>query len=136
MTSQGIKACEDAFQRLIDGKPLIKAHVGLSADKITAGVVSVEAGYDRGYLKKSRKHHLMLLARIASYRTQISATKESSIVKLVRAKQKIHTLEDELTRCKTMMERVLTQNMQLVETVKHLEVKLRQLQDIKHARMR
>jgi hypothetical protein len=134
--SRGIKACNEAFQRLIDGNPIIDEHVGLPKSKITAGIVSVEAGYTRGYLKKSRKTHLLLLGLIAANRAQYLGSKESPTHKLARQKNKISTLVQELKHCKAIMEKVLTQNIQLVETVKYLEVRVAQLQDIKAVRRR
>lgn len=45
-------------------------HVGLDLSKLTASIVSHEAGFDRGYLKKSRKTHLPLLAKIEACRAE------------------------------------------------------------------
>lgn len=54
--SKGIGACEEALQRLLDGEPFVSAHVGLDLSKLTASIVSLEAGFDRGYLKNLAKH--------------------------------------------------------------------------------
>lgn len=67
----GLKKCEEAFERLLSGKPNISDHVGIESHKITAGIVSVEAGFDRGYLKKSRSYHKPLIARIEAYKAEM-----------------------------------------------------------------
>lgn len=121
MSENGILACTLAFQRLKNGTPNVKAHVGIERSKITAGVVSVEAGFDRGYLKKSRPKHLPLLAQINSYSTSKAASKETINIKYHRAQAKIKRLEEEVKQCSDLMYKVLTQNLQLVETVRRLE---------------
>lgn len=70
--SKGLGACEEALQRLLAGKPVVSEHVGLDLSKLTASIVSLEAGFDRGYLKKSRKTHLPLLAQIEAVRAEAS----------------------------------------------------------------
>ena len=67
-SSKGLAACSNALERLLEGRPIVPAHVGLDTSKITAGIVSYEAGFDRGYLKKSRRAHLPLLAKITASR--------------------------------------------------------------------
>lgn len=120
----GIVRCEAALQRLKDGKPFLDVHVGLDRSKITAGKVSVEAGYDRGYLKKSRQEHRILLAKIEAYRSERVSSSESLASKLARAKQKCNNLERDLRVAEETMYRVLTQNLQLVESISNLEKQL------------
>lgn len=67
-TGKGLDACEAALQRLLNGKPIRPEHVGLELSKLTAGVVSFEAGFDRGYLKKARQSHQAIIAKIEAYR--------------------------------------------------------------------
>lgn len=52
------------------GSLFMPEHVGLDLSKLTASIVSHEAGFDRGYLKKSRKTHLPLLAKIEACRAE------------------------------------------------------------------
>lgn len=121
MTEDGVKKCELAFLRLQEGNPNFDKHKDLPKNRVTAGIVSVEAGFDRGYLKKCCKKHLSLLSRIAAYRNSESAQEDSINVKYNRAKRKVKVLEQELEECKATMYKVLTQNLQLVETVRRLE---------------
>ena len=71
-TSKGLGACDEALQRLLIGKPVVPEHVGLDLSKLTASIVSLEAGFDRGYLKRSRKSHLPIIAKIEACRVEAS----------------------------------------------------------------
>jgi len=68
----GIKSCEDAFERLLEGKPHTKEYIGLPLNKITANIVSQEAGFGPGYLKSNRHSHKPLVARIESNKVDSS----------------------------------------------------------------
>ena len=125
--SGGILACESALQRLLEGKPVLSVHVGLDVSKITASIVSLEAGFDRGYLKKSRRAHLPILAKIESVRAEAGKGSNSSSAKKVqRLEDKVLLLEKELAMVRTQRDRVLTQNLQLWERVRELELAERQ----------
>lgn len=121
--SKGLCACEEALERLRDGKPVLPEHVGLNLSKLTAGIVSVEAGFDRGYLKKSRKAHLPILAQIEACRTAASKSFGSSNGKSIkRLEGKLMLLEKELAMVSYQRDRVLTQNLQLWERLRSLEL--------------
>lgn len=125
--SGGILACENALQRLLEGKPVLSVHVGLDVSKITASIVSLEAGFDRGYLKKSRRAHLPILAKIESVRAEAGkGSNPSSAKKVQRLEDKVLLLEKELAMVRTQRDRVLTQNLQLWERVRELELAERQ----------
>ncbi|KWV89046.1 hypothetical protein D3C76_1260890 [compost metagenome] len=128
ITSDGVKICEAAFERLKAGCPVISAHVGIDGSKITAGIVSVEAGFDRGYLKRSRGSHMPLIARIEAYRTECSTTSNSKALQIKRAQNKAGRAVVELEQAREQLYQVLTQNLQLVERVKELENKLKRYQ--------
>lgn len=121
----GIQLCEEAFERLKAGKPRDPAHVDLPKSKITAGIVSVEAGFDRGYLKKSRRVHMPLIAAIEAYRSESEAVSVTSAVKAKRAQVKADKAINELEQVQAKLNAVLIQNMQLVERVRELETKLK-----------
>lgn len=114
MSDDGLVKCEAAFLRL-------KKDRDLDRHKITASLVSSEAGFDRGYLKKSRSSHFLLIGQIEAYRKSDAKTVDSVRVKYRRARSQIESLEKELEDCKSTMYKVLTQNLQLVETVHRLE---------------
>lgn len=126
----GMIVCEEAFQRLVNGAPVVSQHVGLDSSKITAGIVSVEAGFDRGYLKKSRKNHQPLIARIEAYRAEaasIKATRSPTVHAIKRVQDKLSVLEDELKVVYQQRDVVLTQNLQLYERVRELEQEIARL---------
>lgn len=125
MTSrgEGVKACEEALERLLEGSPNLAVHVGLPRHKITAGIVSVEAGFDRGYLKKSRKLHMPLIARIEHIKRQtISPT--SGIDQARRSRNAHKKVERELVIAKEQLAAVLSQNLMLLNQIRELETKL------------
>ncbi|MGM3215635.1 hypothetical protein ACSQ5K_09380 [Pseudomonas sp. PhalM4] len=125
----GVHLCAEAFQRLKDGKPRIPAHVGLPKSKVTAGIVSVEAGFDRGYLKKSRPTHMPLIAAIEAYRLEGESASVTSVVKAKRAQMKADKAVSELEQVRSQLYAVLAQNIQLVERVRELEGELRRARD-------
>lgn len=125
--SRGLLACGNALQRLIDGKPVVPEHVGLELSKLTASIVSLEAGFDRGYLKKSRKAHLPILAKIEAARAEaIKSPGSSSSKKVSCLEDKILFLENELAMVRAQRDRVFVQNLQLWERVRELEIAERQ----------
>ncbi|PPV39491.1 hypothetical protein [Pseudomonas oleovorans] len=124
----GLLVCEEAFKRLISGEPVVSAHVGLARSKITAGIVSVEAGFDRGYLKKSRRAHLPLLAKIEALRREDPNSNSSARVQLKRANHKIDEVVSALEINKNHLQNVIAQNLQLVERVRELENQIQRLE--------
>lgn len=125
--SKGVGACEEALQRLLDGKPFVPEHVGLDLSKLTASIVNLEAGFDRGYLKKSRKVHLSILAKIEACRAEADKGSGPSNGKSIkRLEDKVVLLEKELAMVSSQRDRVLTQNLQLWERVRELELAERQ----------
>lgn len=117
----GLIACAEALQRLLTGKPNVSAHVGLDLSKLTASVVSLEAGFDRGYLKKSRTSHLPLLAQIEAVRSKTKNGISSNGKQLRKLEKNIARLEDELARAHEQRGRALVQNIKLWERVRELE---------------
>lgn len=120
--SKGLGACEEALQRLLVGKPVVPEHVGIDLSKLTASLVSLEAGFDRGYLKKSRKAHLPLLAQIEAARAESSRRAGSSSGKQIRQMEsKLAALEKALSIAQMQRDKVLAQNMKLWQRVRELE---------------
>lgn len=123
-SKSGVALCAEAFERLKAGAPIVPAHVGLPASKTTSGIVSVEAGFDRGYLKKSRPTHMPLIAQIEAYRLRHESDGESKANQIKRAQSKVVRAETELDQARRQLYEVLTQNLQLVERVRELETLL------------
>lgn len=121
-TSSGLRACEDALKRLLIGKPVVPEHVGLDLSKLTASKVSLEAGFDRGYLKMSRQAHLPLLARIEAARADASkASNSSSGEQIRRMASRMAGLEKDLSIAQVQRDNVLAENMKLWQRVRELE---------------
>lgn len=119
---KGLAACEIALERLLEGRAIVPAHVGLNFSKITAGIVSHEAGFDRGYLKKTRRAHLPLLAKIAAVRQGDAKSVSQSVLHKHKAlERKILEIEERMLAIITQRNQVLTQNLQLWERIKDLE---------------
>ncbi|KKJ98859.1 MULTISPECIES: hypothetical protein [Pseudomonadaceae] len=122
--SNGLLACEEAFERLKAGQPHVESHVGLVQNKITAGIVSVEAGFDRGYLKKARISHRNLIARIEAFRNEKIPSSNSQALRMRRALDRAGRATSELEQAQERLYQVLLQNIQLVERVRALEEEL------------
>ncbi|QXI11266.1 hypothetical protein [Pseudomonas zeae] len=121
-TSNGLSACEEALQRLLVGKPVVPKHVGLDLSKLTASIVSLEAGFDRGYLKKSRKAHLPLLAQIEAVRAEANKGTGSSSGRQIRQMEsQLAALKKTLSIAEMQRDNVLVQNMKLWQRVRELE---------------
>jgi hypothetical protein len=129
--NKGVKACEEAFRRLIEGEPHIASHIGLPKYKITAGTVSVEAGFDRGYLKKARLAHKPLIANIDAQRIQNLERGNSRAEELRRCKDRVVRAKrnEEVALCRLF--KVLTHNLVLVERIRVLEDKLPKDQNVR-----
>ncbi len=126
----GIKECEKAFERLVEGRPYKKEHIGKPSNEITAGIVSVEAGFDRGYLKKSRNLHRSLIARIEANKNQNVSADIGRREILKRAKARAVAASIEKSDMKARLDKVLTQNLMLVERIRELEGKLGKSQSV------
>lgn len=124
MSVKGIDKCKEAFERLKAGEPHVAAHVGLDPTKITAGVVSVEAGFDRGYLKKDRSSHRALLADIEAYRKSYGTESSSKALQVKRANDKAAKALSDLEIARGQLYHVMAQNVQLVERVRELQFQL------------
>lgn len=121
MTVKGIDRCREGFERIKAGTPRVAAHVGLDPTKVTAGIVSVESGFDRGYLKKDRPNHQPLIAEIEAYRKSHGTESTSKALQVKRANDKAANALAELEIARSQLYQVMAQNVQLVERVRHLE---------------
>ena len=124
MAANGVDKCRVAFERLKAGEPHVAAHVGLDPTKITAGIVSVEAGFDRGYLKKDRPSHRALIADIEAYRKSYGTESSSKALQVKRANDKAAQAVSDLETARGQLYHVMAQNVQLVERVRELQFQL------------
>lgn len=119
----GLQRCEEAFERLLSGNPHFSSHVGVKPENITPAMVSLEAGFDKGYLKKSRDAHRALIARINAAGSSTVSSEAKINEKLRKAIRLAEVRGQEWDQMKKMLDNVLTQNLMLVEKVRELEKK-------------
>lgn len=120
--SKGVEACFKALERLQAGTPTVSDFVGVTPDLITPAMVSVEAGFDKGYLKRSRDNHKPIIARIDALKEDRSNTMEAKVFRANKAAERAAAEKQDL---KQVLDSVLTQNLMLVERVRELEQELK-----------
>lgn len=122
----GINACYDALERLKNGKPFNQKFIGITPDKITASIVSQEAGYDSGYLKRGRTSHQAIMAMIDS--TKAHAKNDTSTLSkaeiMRREKHKSDKLKAALEKTQQLLEESLSREVLLTHKLKELERRL------------
>lgn len=121
----GFERCRVAFERLKAGEPLHPAHKGQAPYKVTPAVVSVEAGFDPGYLKKSRAIHASLIDEINRFRRANKPDSSVNLTRLNKALKKLEEKESEILSLTNLMQRVVAQNLQLADRVRLLELELK-----------
>lgn len=119
----GLNACYDAIERLKKGKPNKEKFIGITLDKITASVVSQEAGFDSGYLKRSRPSHQGVIAKIDAIKEETGHNSNSlSKAELIRRHNKQNEkLKSDLARTKQLLEESLAREVLLVHRIRELE---------------
>lgn len=122
--SNGLEVCEVALQRLLDGKPEVARNVGVEISEITPAMVSIEAGFDKGYLKRSRPSHKPLIARIDSLKRTSVQTENSEKKRLRKALKECEQYKKEAEEARATMNKVLAQNLILLQKVRELEAEL------------
>ncbi|MEN5112224.1 hypothetical protein ABE521_25640 [Pseudomonas sp. TWI672] len=120
-TTTGLDKCWAAFERLKNRAAIFDEHKNLPLDKITAGVVSIESGYDRGYLKYARPIHRRLIDEINAFRQSHKLTTPNIKNQLETAHQIIASQEKEIAKLNNMLQNIVVQNLQLVETLRTLQ---------------
>jgi len=121
---EGLVRCWEAFERLKAGTAKVAAHIGLPATRITAGIVSVEAGFDRGYLKKDRAGDRELIAAIKIYRDQANTKLPDILLQIKILEEKLDREVVEHNVSRDVLYKVVAQNLQLIERIRTLENKL------------
>ncbi|MBA35527.1 MAG: hypothetical protein CMI14_08855 [Oleispira sp.] len=117
----GVEACYEAFDRLKQGKPTLEKFIGITSDKITASVVSQEAGFDSGYLKKKRPSHQGIITLIEKYRCESKSTTLSKAEVIRREKQKTVKYKEKLELTQNLLEQALAREILLVSKLRDLE---------------
>ncbi|WP_273808931.1 MULTISPECIES: hypothetical protein [unclassified Pseudomonas] len=96
-----------------------------------AGIVSVEAGFDRGYLKKARASHIGLIEEINKFRASMALNLPNVRQALKQAQENAQLAESEKLQLQHMIQKVVAQNLQLVERARQLESQIKEIRNIK-----
>jgi len=116
---EGLQLCEEALQRLIDGAPNNSKFIGV---KITPSIVSQEAGFGSGYLKKAR-HKEFIDDIFEAQKKQQEHLKTIPEAKHKDVKAQLEISKRELRRYKRLLEDSLGREMRLLAQVRSLERK-------------
>lgn len=116
-----LKDCYEAFERLKAGKGTKDGCIGLAPESITPARVSVEAGHDAGYLKKSREQHTGIISAILTYQNENTSTTLSKAEIKRRSDQRVKKAEAELKLTKQRLEDSLARELKLVARIRELE---------------
>ncbi|MGI2014544.1 hypothetical protein [Shewanella oncorhynchi] len=117
----GLDECYEAFERLKAGRPNLERFAGITPDKITASVVSQEAGFDSGYLKKKRLNHQGIIALIDFFRTENKSTTLSKMEAIRREKEKSVNYKERLLEIELLLEQSLARELLLACKINELE---------------
>lgn len=128
----GLLACRAAFERLKRGGNVLEVHERLSPGKITPGIVSVEAGFDRGYLKGKQPTHVPLIEEIYAYREHVKLSTPDARDNLAKLKQDYDHLKSTYDDMQFLLQKVVAQNLQLVARVRTLEGLLKNTTNVKN----
>ena len=120
----GVLACYEAFERLKSNRPKNKKFIGLPIDKITASVVSQEAGFDSGYLKSKRSNHQAIIAQIESFKKGQEGTVLSKAEIQRRERDRGQKYKDERDRLQVLLEQSLSRELVLAAKLSQLEGQL------------
>lgn len=116
----GIAACRAALERIKKGKA---NNPEFNNATLTASIVSQEAGYDSGYLKKKR--HPDFIAEINDVRNQLEERQgkisKSEYNRVDKSSKKYKDIAD---RNKILLDEALTREIYLIRKIRELEVEL------------
>ncbi|PKF49510.1 hypothetical protein [Enterovibrio nigricans] len=124
IAKSGVEKCYEAFERLKNGKPKLGKFVGITPDKITPSIVSQEAGFDSGYLKRKRLKHQGIISQIDEFRKENKNTTLSKAEIVRRESRRANNYKEELERVKVLLEQSLARELLLASKLKDLEKQL------------
>lgn len=121
IAKNGVAICYEAFERLKNGKPNLGKFIGITPDKVTPSIVSQEAGFDSGYLKRKRLNHQGIISQIDAFKEESKKTTLSKAEIVRRESSKAKNFKEELERVKVLLEQSLTRELLLAAKLKELE---------------
>lgn len=117
----GLERCNEALERLLTNKSHNVDRIDINPQDITPAMVSIEAGFDKGYLKRSRESHKHIISRIDSLKLKPNQSRSVTKEKLERVQKLANNRHAEIEQLRGVLDKVLTQNLMLVERVRELE---------------
>lgn len=112
MRKNGLIECEKALDRLINNSALNSRFSSINTEDITPAMVSVEAGFDKGYLKRSRVSHENIIRKIDNL---------SNKKKKKNREHRNKSIDDRISTQKEIMQIIMTQNLKLMRKVQEYE---------------
>lgn len=117
-----LERCYQAFERLKVGAAENTKFVGIAPEQVTASIVSQEAGFDPGYLKKKRPNHQALLHLIKNYAQENTSRSTLSKAEIVRReRQKLEKCKEELRMVSALLNESLAREILLASRLSELE---------------
>lgn len=120
--------CEQAFGRLTAGKPQRLLITDYKIYRITAAMVSKEAGFDAGYLKRSRINHRPLLLEISQFKAQEQTRTGCEQKKILDLSGLLQDEKNQVNNFETLYEEALARELVLVAKLVELESQIRKLE--------
>ena len=124
IAKSGVEMCYEAFDRLKSGKPKLGKFIGITPDKITLSIVSQEAGFDSGYLKRKRPKHQGIISQIDAFKKESKSTTLSKSEIVRRESRRVNNYKEELERVRILLEQSLARELLLASKLKDLENQL------------
>jgi hypothetical protein len=113
-----LSICREAFERLKEGKGQVKY---VEKMDISCSTVSVEAGFDKGYLKQSRLWQASLVEDINDYKKGHESKSTSAATELERTRKKVKKATDAKVQAESLLYTLMQDNLKLVSRVAELE---------------
>lgn len=111
--------CEKAFERIKKG---VFIHEESKFKKITPALISIEAGLDKGYLKRNRINHQILIKQIDDFEKSKAATLSAHY----KEQLKISKYQIEIKKYKELYEEALIRELKLFNQLCEYEKQLEQ----------
>ena len=120
----GLDKCFEALGRIKANNPLESKFVDLPRNKVTAAVISQEAGFDSGYLKKKRPQHQPIISLIESYRSSDTGSTLSVRESIEREKRKAESFRTRLKLAEIKLHNALARELLLIDQIDRMEQEL------------
>ncbi|WP_076416854.1 hypothetical protein [Shewanella sp. UCD-KL12] len=120
----GLEKCFEALDRIKANKPIEPKFVDLPKHKVTAAVISQEAGFDSGYLKKKRLQHQPILSLIGAYKSSDTGCTLSVHERTKREKRKVESLRVQLDLTENKLHNALAREVLLLDQIDNMEREL------------